>query len=712
MSEVGKAAGVSKSTMPRLCSFCSQVLNKQITDVWEYPSRSPTDLQNTAKLGCFICGWVVLLIRQKEVTEQLEVESIGIDWDESRSAYLNFSFDFKPGKLEFLSRQPVPMFCVINDSGHIDVHGKHEPMALPHFGDTHVRKLAMKWLGNCRENHQTCRATKDTFLPSRLIRIVDVENATLVCSTQIDGMVDYATLSYCWGGSQTLTLSVNNYIQLSISIQVRDLPQTLQEAILACIGLGIQYIWIDCLCIIQDSDRDEDWKKEAATMGSIYENAALNLCMAGSARSSESSYQTRDANLIKPLHITSNRDDKAEKGVHMVCTDSFDYDIVNCPLRKRGWVFQEWFLAKRSLVFGQIQLWWHCREQLANETFPDGIPDDASVKYKPPPTVRAYAMKDTSLPAKDNMKIETRDKTTFKSNTKKTISSTQNKETDTLEVYERWWQISSQYAETRFTYESDRVIAFSGIAQAFRTSHNLNARYLAGIWQGDFPAGLMWSRIPEGIAEARRSLEYKAPSWSWMSIDGPYSLSGGEGPISQTFCSIEQTHLHLEDDKHDTGLLCGGSLEMRGRLIGPFTHDLISWHDVDQIDGWSFKVEEGDNYQGRISWDEQDSKMDTMISYLEALQDSTLNRSTTKTFRKRLSLKDTKASFFLLPVAHATEGIHSSGVSLLTGMILYQAPYQTGMYHRVGLYEIYVSVLTDFTKVSQDKYPLRSFLIF
>lgn len=55
MAEVGIATGVSKSTKPRLCSFCSQVLDKQITDVYEYSSRSPTDFQKTAELGCFIC---------------------------------------------------------------------------------------------------------------------------------------------------------------------------------------------------------------------------------------------------------------------------------------------------------------------------------------------------------------------------------------------------------------------------------------------------------------------------------------------------------------------------------------------------------------------------------------------------------------------------------------------------------------------------------
>ncbi|KAG5659144.1 hypothetical protein KAF25_000346 [Fusarium avenaceum] len=365
----------------------------------------------------------------------------------------------------------------------------------------------------------------------RLLRIADVENATLISSSQIDGRVDYATLSYCWGGLQTLELSVNNYIQLSTYIRVGDLPQTIQEAIVACTRLGIQYIWIDCLCIIQDSYLDEDWKKEAATMGLIYENAVLNLCMAGSGRSSESSYQTRDVNLIKPLHITPDPDDEEDKGAYMVCTDLFDYDIVKCPLRKRGWVFQEWFLAKQSLVFGQIQLWWHCREQLANETFPDGIPDDARVEYEPPPIVRAHTMKDTSLFMRDKMEDDPKDNADFKSHTHQAIGSLQDKETDSFAVYKRWWEILSQYAETRFTYESDRVIAFSGIAQAFRSSHNLSDRYLAGIWQRDFPAGLMWSRTPQGVVEARRSLKYKAPSWSWMSIDGPYSLCGGEGPV-------------------------------------------------------------------------------------------------------------------------------------------------------------------------------------
>lgn len=117
MAEVSIATGVSKSTKPRLCSFCSQVLKKQITDVYESPSRSPKDLRKTAELGCFICGWVVLLIKQKQVTEQLETESIDIYWNNPESVYLHWSLDFKPGRLDHLCSQSGPIFCVINESG-------------------------------------------------------------------------------------------------------------------------------------------------------------------------------------------------------------------------------------------------------------------------------------------------------------------------------------------------------------------------------------------------------------------------------------------------------------------------------------------------------------------------------------------------------------------------------------------------------------------
>lgn len=117
MAKAGIVTGFSKSTKPRLCSFCDQVLSKQITDVWEYPSRSPTDLQKTAKLGCFICGWVVLLIRQKEVTEELETEAMYIYWHDTESACLSWSLDFKPGRLDHVCGESGPIFCVINESG-------------------------------------------------------------------------------------------------------------------------------------------------------------------------------------------------------------------------------------------------------------------------------------------------------------------------------------------------------------------------------------------------------------------------------------------------------------------------------------------------------------------------------------------------------------------------------------------------------------------
>jgi hypothetical protein len=85
----------------------------------------------------------------------------------------------------------------------------------------------------------------------------------------------YAALSYCWGASLPLTTTTTNLQAHQSAIGFDMLPQTLQDAILIVRWMGIEYIWIDCLCILQDSRKD--WEHEAARMAHVYSNAYLTI---------------------------------------------------------------------------------------------------------------------------------------------------------------------------------------------------------------------------------------------------------------------------------------------------------------------------------------------------------------------------------------------------------------------------------------------------
>ncbi|EEU36127.1 uncharacterized protein NECHADRAFT_53005, partial [Fusarium vanettenii 77-13-4] len=144
-----------------------------------------------------------------------------------------------------------------------------------HTGADQSLALAAGWLQHCTIYHEVCCSNQDrSFRPSRLLY---VENDA-VCLHTVQKMpkrVLYLTLSHCWGKLHILRLLESNEDSFHIDIRMQSLPQTFQDAIKITRRLGFSYLWIDSLCIIQDSK--EDWLREAALMGKIYKNAACNI---------------------------------------------------------------------------------------------------------------------------------------------------------------------------------------------------------------------------------------------------------------------------------------------------------------------------------------------------------------------------------------------------------------------------------------------------
>lgn len=466
--------------------------------------------------------------------------------------------------------------------------------------------------------------------------------------------IDYVALSHCWGGAaDLLKLTANNEHLLRSQIVVDTLPQTFKEAISVCLGLEFHYIWIDSLCIIQKvedgAEAPGDWLEQAAEMDLVYGNAIINLCMAGSAKPSEPSFLSRDVNLMLPSSLTLTGYDGKEATVRLICDGLFEGDIKASPIRKRGWVFQEWYLAKRSLILGRMQLWWHCREELACETFPKGI---------------------SSIPLLGQFVEE--------AETMKGIGRLQ----DSALSEEHWWGLIKQYAKTRLTEETkDRIIAFSGISRNFVESHNIANQYVAGMWRCHLPQALLWYRFCGG--ETFRSLDYKAPSWSWMSLDGPFTLKNHsersgfsqETPrVTQNLCcSVERVYLPLVDQSNATGRLNGGFIEIHGHLLE------LDSHRIDQED-----------LMGETRWDEEDDKGDPIISYLDNMTlDMPTEGALTGFPRIRVPLEHAKGSTFALPILRRTYKYSRFVESSVSCLILFQPLHQPNIFYRVASYRGY-----------------------
>ncbi len=175
--------------------------------------------------------------------------------------------------------------------------------------------LAAKWYRNCRTNHRTCGLppTRSFFLPSRLIFIDRSEDTKwrLIERDEVAlnalGSMDYMTLSHCWGQSSFLTLKSTNLSDFKQDQPLGILKKVFQDAIFVTKLLGCNLLWIDSLCIIQDSL--DDWRKESAEMFRVYANAVCNIAATGSSGGHETILQDRDSALIAPCIVEATGQD-------------------------------------------------------------------------------------------------------------------------------------------------------------------------------------------------------------------------------------------------------------------------------------------------------------------------------------------------------------------------------------------------------------------
>jgi hypothetical protein len=150
----------------------------------------------------------------------------------------------------------------------------------------------------CSE-HASCTVGMTSQVPTR---VIDVGEAALHEPIKLYASngecVPYICLSHCWGDIQplkTLLSTVENYRN---AIESKSLLRTFRHAVSITRSLGIRYLWIDAICIIQDSE--EDWAAEASKMASIYRNSYLTIAATWAPSSAHGCFNSHDA----PKHFS------------------------------------------------------------------------------------------------------------------------------------------------------------------------------------------------------------------------------------------------------------------------------------------------------------------------------------------------------------------------------------------------------------------------
>ncbi|CZR51427.1 uncharacterized protein PAC_01303 [Phialocephala subalpina] len=425
------------------------------------------------------------------------------------------------------------------------------------------------WVKEC-EGHQQCRSSMDpllpisaeSWLPTRVIDVGDANQAPKLCETS--GLFDrYITLSHRWTDSTAnSSTTLSNFEKRKISIDVSELSLTFQDAISATQRLGVQYLWIDSLCIIQDLQ--EDWARESQNMMAIYELAWLNISAVGS--------DDQHGRLFMPRNLIMHRAQALPGGLRTltkipkagtgrpwirISPEMAARATLDSFMDRRGWILQERTLSRRTVYFGKDEIFWECSSLIASERIPWGFSEDAGLSnlkfnsHNGVPRLGNNAEKMVRSYPSDSPADDHGDTLYYASKN--------------LPYYTYWLKLVENFSAKDLTRPSDKLPAISGVAQALHKSRlsgeTFDVAYSQGLWREDVAHSLLWYPI--------NGEHHDIPdvcSYSWASCSGPVKF------VSSTVTAYSDSTMgmrvrSLADASVFSLPTCeGGPLHIRGQV--------------------------------------------------------------------------------------------------------------------------------------------------
>ncbi|EHK99649.1 hypothetical protein M7I_4526 [Glarea lozoyensis 74030] len=249
-------------------------------------------------------------------------------------------------------------------------------------------------------------------------------------------------------------------------------------------------------------------------MGGVYGGGGLNIAASGADHGGDGLFFDRDVNLVRfcvvladgrcldDIEIQTEKDDEKKRENHeeepggirtsdskdavhrrrlYYCIDGRLYNRAfhQLPIFNRAWVFQERYLATRTLHFGNFQLFYECKTNTCFETLPLGLPFDFLIEGESRESIQRY------------------------------------------DPEKKWSDIVKSYTKGQLTKGSDKLVAISGVARVFAETYP-RGRYLFGLWEDNLSQDLLWS---VETTKSTRPLPLRAPTWSWASVNGIIHMS-------------------------------------------------------------------------------------------------------------------------------------------------------------------------------------------
>jgi hypothetical protein len=329
-------------------------------------------------------------------------------------------------------------------------------------------------------------------------RVLDIGDQTSLRVLVTKGKKEqYATLSYCWGNpkehKQPIT-TISNLEHREEVLYLTTLSPVFQDAIIITRQLGYRYLWIDSLCIIQDS-RD-DWVAEAPNMRQYYMGSSANIIAAAAKNPDygifDSADRLREEITYGCYYCGLNRNWRERRNF----------------VQERAWTLQEELLSPRNVIYTDANIRWLCSALFLSEAclLDDDFHGQCICGEHREAKKQLFAFPEYILSESDGDEVH--------------------------DLFFAWWyEILDGYVKRELSVETDRLPAIAGLAKEFgnriKTPTDLSneAQYYCGLWKEDFVRGLCWNghgaRIQQHESECNEgdTPEYLGPSWSWAALD-------------------------------------------------------------------------------------------------------------------------------------------------------------------------------------------------
>ncbi|KAJ4244404.1 hypothetical protein NW762_014532 [Fusarium torreyae] len=444
-------------------------------------------------------------------------------------------------------------------------------------GHEKVAQIAKKWLAACKDNHdcQSASGSQEAgWYPKRLIQVGNESQPPRLVSPTSDTLEGtYAALSHCWGENPDfLMLTSDTLAEFRDEISLSRLPASFRDAIITCRRMEIPYIWIDSLCILQSGPgARQDWLLHSEIMHQVYQNCELNISIDVSSDPHGGAFRSRDQKYLQdcyvwtPFHALpqcpplpnmvasedqyTNADEandcngvngsgylqentKEQPVSRNLCAvytqDDFAWPRIHLPLNTRAWVFQERLLSPRTLHFSLDRITWECgqdielNEYLA-ESMSYGLATGFDCLYQATYTIRYNGH---------------------------------------LSLY--YHDLVFEYTVRQLSYpDEDKLVAFAAVAR--RCSSYLGRDYFAGIFRSTMPMALLWEADVRHDPK-RSEVTYRAPSWSWASLDCRIIFRAVR-EHALVLANVEEVTVDLVDPENPFGQVKSASLTMTGPLV-------------------------------------------------------------------------------------------------------------------------------------------------